>query len=448
MKNIFGGKSIKNKIIFRSIILIISLHSVFSYIYYQDVKQTVLDSLVSKSQNLSRPLGISLSNKIRTSLNHSEKKVRNGLLELFAGSFDSDFKLLTETVEELKIMYFINPNEEIIAQSSSNQIVSENLANTPVYVENQHEYYELIDGELKVFSPYIYDSAIKGVFIYIYSDEKISQATNDALFNSFMLLVFFIFAGIAGAFFISKNMTNRLKVATDQVLSISGLLSISSSNQQIPESNDIKKIDEIDHLSINLKEMEESIVNKIGSLERQYKELKTQTQVLESGLKKETMVLEKKTSHIQDEISDIAKMMYDQYLSGETAALPVKAGKNYISLKKSKDKILIPLANLSFIQIKEHLIRFCFKDGEQWKDIELFGSLPTYEKEHSDFLFKINRSTLINPNMVKKIEFQKGQCHLLMYGETEMFVVSRGRIKEIKYLMNKSQNSNSDTEES
>ena len=105
MKNIFGGKSIKNKIIFRSIILIISLHSVFSYIYYQDVKQTVLDSLVSKSQNLSRPLGISLSNKIRTSLNHSEKKVRNGLLELFAGSFDSDFKLLTETVEELKIMY-------------------------------------------------------------------------------------------------------------------------------------------------------------------------------------------------------------------------------------------------------------------------------------------------------------------------------------------------------
>ena len=91
-----------------------------------------------------------------------------------------------------------------------------------------------------------------------------------------------------------------------------------------------------------------------------------------------------------------------------------------ILILKSNDKIeKIDINIVSHILVQDHYCTVYYQKENGWEQWTVYEKLKNYENQFKDFLIKINRSTLVNPNLVDKIEKSEGKYSIYMKGEPD-----------------------------
>jgi hypothetical protein len=74
---------------------------------------------------------------------------------------------------------------------------------------------------------------------------------------------------------------------------------------------------------------------------------------------------------------------------------------------------------VSHIIVEDHYCTVIYKKDETWEQWTLYEKLKNFEKEHPNDLIRINRSTLVNPIRVGKIEKTEGKYWVNMSDKEE-----------------------------
>ena len=105
----------------------------------------------------------------------------------------------------------------------------------------------------------------------------------------------------------------------------------------------------------------------------------------------------------------------------ETAPSALKNQAAPLLTLKSNDRIeKVNIHAVSHITVQDHYCTVFFQSDNEWEQRTVYERLRNYENRFQDYLVKVNRSTLVNPNMVRKIEKSNGKFVVLMKGEPEL----------------------------
>ncbi len=98
---------------------------------------------------------------------------------------------------------------------------------------------------------------------------------------------------------------------------------------------------------------------------------------------------------------------------------------DYLTLKENDRIQKIALQSVSFIKVEDHYCTVVYQHENEWKEWTLYGKLKNFEEQYKDSFLRINRSTLINPKWVEKIEKTKGKYLIYMkYYDNSAFPLS------------------------
>jgi hypothetical protein len=94
----------------------------------------------------------------------------------------------------------------------------------------------------------------------------------------------------------------------------------------------------------------------------------------------------------------------------------------------------IPLLDVSHIRVTDHYCTIFYLQENRWQSWMIMERLKTFENRYQSYLVKINRSTLINPNRIDKIQLL--QRKLTMQGEPDyLLTISPSSLDIIKSVM-------------
>jgi len=85
---------------------------------------------------------------------------------------------------------------------------------------------------------------------------------------------------------------------------------------------------------------------------------------------------------------------------------------DYLFLKDSERVEKIDIRQVSFIKVEDHYCTVVYQKEQEWQEWTVYEKLKNFEEKHQASLVRINRSTLVNPQWVEKIEKNKGK-HLI-----------------------------------
>lgn len=99
---------------------------------------------------------------------------------------------------------------------------------------------------------------------------------------------------------------------------------------------------------------------------------------------------------------------------------------------KSNEKIeRISIAVVSHIYVQDHYCTIVYQKDNQWEQSTVYEKLKNYESQFDSHLIKINRSTLVNPEMVQKIEKKEGKFNISMKGSEDATFVLSNSLKHL-----------------
>jgi|GEM_PF-2025296 len=109
---------------------------------------------------------------------------------------------------------------------------------------------------------------------------------------------------------------------------------------------------------------------------------------------------------------------------------------DFLIRKENGIKEKIQVTNISCIHIKDHYCLVTYKREEQWQQWLVHEQLKNLELKFSDNLVRINRSTLVNPHMIRRIDGKKGKYLVTLQGTAEAtFAITRSRQHLVEELM-------------
>lgn len=92
---------------------------------------------------------------------------------------------------------------------------------------------------------------------------------------------------------------------------------------------------------------------------------------------------------------------------------------DFLKLESNEKIEKINLNLISHITVKDHYCTVVYYKDNEWRHSTLYGKLKNFEQKYAYYLLRINRSTLVNPKMVEKIEKIDGKYFLSMKADYE-----------------------------
>ena len=115
----------------------------------------------------------------------------------------------------------------------------------------------------------------------------------------------------------------------------------------------------------------------------------------------------------------IYRLLKEHGLS-ETKASGWENRKEQLLTLRSNDRIeKVSIDTVSHISVRDHYCTVFFQKENRWEQRMVYEKLKNYESRFKNHLVKINRSTLVNPSMVGKIEKSAGKYWVFMKGELD-----------------------------
>ncbi|NQU64833.1 MAG: LytTR family transcriptional regulator [SAR324 cluster bacterium] len=87
---------------------------------------------------------------------------------------------------------------------------------------------------------------------------------------------------------------------------------------------------------------------------------------------------------------------------------------DFLTLKENDRIEKIAVGSVSFIKVEDHYCTVVYQQENEWKEWTLHGKLKNFEEEYKNSFLRINRSTLVNPKWVEKVEKTKGKHVIYM----------------------------------
>ncbi|MBT4090432.1 MAG: LytTR family transcriptional regulator [Deltaproteobacteria bacterium] len=87
---------------------------------------------------------------------------------------------------------------------------------------------------------------------------------------------------------------------------------------------------------------------------------------------------------------------------------------DFLTLKENDRIAKIAVQSVSLIKVEDHYCTVIYQQENEWKEWTLYGKLKSFEEKYKDSFLRINRSTLVNPQWVEKVEKIKGKYQIHM----------------------------------
>ena len=138
----------------------------------------------------------------------------------------------------------------------------------------------------------------------------------------------------------------------------------------------------------------------------------------------------------QTKISESPGVDWSNPANGITLSNPKENQKEKYLLIEDKGKSqTIELKDVSHIRVTDHYCTIVYLQENQWKSWMIMERLKTFEVRYNRLLLKINRSTLINPERIDKIQLL--QRKLTMQGEPDfLLTISQSSLEAVKAILN------------
>lgn len=91
--------------------------------------------------------------------------------------------------------------------------------------------------------------------------------------------------------------------------------------------------------------------------------------------------------------------------------------KDYLSLKIDDRIEKVELSCVSYIKVEDHYCTVIYRKESEWLQWTVYENLKTFEEQYAHRLIRINRSTLVNPDMVERVEKTAGKHLVTMKGD-------------------------------
>ncbi len=110
-------------------------------------------------------------------------------------------------------------------------------------------------------------------------------------------------------------------------------------------------------------------------------------------------------------------------------------GNRFISIGDGPDSKTVAMGDISHIEVQNHFTTVTYKSGSGWKQWGAYTPLADFENQ-CPFLLRINRSTLIHPEHIAKLEKAGRQYQVQMNGAPDqLLLVSRSRNDLVRQLL-------------
>lgn len=108
-----------------------------------------------------------------------------------------------------------------------------------------------------------------------------------------------------------------------------------------------------------------------------------------------------------------------------------KPDEEYMIMEEEGKSLTIHPDQVSHIKVTDHYCTIVYRADEVWKSCMLLDSLKSFEERYPGRFLSINRSTLINPHWIEKIQLH--QRKIIMEGDSETtFTISQSRVENLK----------------
>lgn len=92
---------------------------------------------------------------------------------------------------------------------------------------------------------------------------------------------------------------------------------------------------------------------------------------------------------------------------------------DFLRLKNNERIEKINLNQISHIIVEDHYCTVVYYKDKEWQKCVLYEKLTNFEQKYPSYLLRINRSTLVNPKMVKKLKKIEGKYYISMKANPE-----------------------------
>jgi hypothetical protein len=90
---------------------------------------------------------------------------------------------------------------------------------------------------------------------------------------------------------------------------------------------------------------------------------------------------------------------------------------DFLPLTVNERIVKVNLDLVSHIKVEDHYCTVVYLQDSGWRQWTVYGKLTTFENDYPSRLIRINRSVLVNPNQVIKVEKSAGKHLITMKGE-------------------------------
>jgi len=226
-----AGKAIKNKslrfkIVIAVLVLLAVLQILSSTINLFQIRSAILDSKKLEAEGLSYSLVVDLNNKIKYQAD-ADKGVSDDILELFVGMLGVQFDQFVKSRNDLIDMMFINNKGKIIGHHIQDEVGKKINEDTLKRSLEKKSIISETGNVIEVIVPYFHlkektgEKQFLGSMVFNYSTEEISRQRSKSLFIALILTAFYMIVGILGAFVISRQIINPIRVITEYSLRFS-----------------------------------------------------------------------------------------------------------------------------------------------------------------------------------------------------------------------------------
>ena len=429
--------SLRNKILLEVFLLVFIVQAISFLISYYQTRSTIFGFLEIEAESTSIPILTQLADQTQKALSDQlGQEPDEGLVALFADWYSVEFQHIVQSKQFLDSMLLVDAQGKIISHNSSDlhgmKIKSEILDR----INTQKNVITELTKQIEIIIPFYFKSHFSGAMIFNYNKSELIEKRSLALRTSIILMIIYIILGGIGALFLSRHFISRIRNMSNVVKEISDrLIPIKEVRKPAFKTNNRPTVNynyEIGTLSRNLDLMCNLMLDKMESIEKQNESIDRQNRILEQKVKQNAYQLDKRTKLIQRDLRGMSNMMFSIVDSKTVSPVEDK----YISIQENKKPKLISVKDISHITVEEHYLALYYKDHGQYKKWNTFGNLKDLEDRYSGVFIRINRSVIINPNMILELKIGNESFKVLMKGDPEnTLIISKSKYKLIRELV-------------
>ena len=111
--------------------------------------------------------------------------------------------------------------------------------------------------------------------------------------------------------------------------------------------------------------------------------------------------------------------LFHPEMAGKTVDVESEGGLDFIPLNYNERIEKVDLTCVSYIKVEDHYCTVLYQKDSDWLQWTVYEKLKTFEEQYSHRLIRVNRSTLVNPDMVEKVEKSGGKHMIFMKGDSQ-----------------------------